>query len=197
MKCLINNLPFLLFLLLLACTNNKALPEFQWRGLANPGVTKVKVETKKSIDSASEAMVGRTESGLEVLGIEHKLGPKSFDEIFSKMKFLLDSIYQDQNAPYPGQITKIISCPEQFRPRPLPEKSDALTSRKGFLLMANSREVFGACDVGSAQYQAAYLLIGCRGENIAYEIKLFIPAGAGRAEELEGIYGHFVCRKKN
>lgn len=192
MNFLKNVLSFSLFFFSLACTN-KTQSEFQWKGLVNLGVTDIKIETKKPMISESEILAGQSEKGLRLRVIKHLGGAEQFDELFTRIAFLLKSIYQDQEAPYPGQITKIISCPENFRPRPLAESNDSIAKRKGFLLMANSREVFGACDATSVRFHALHALVLCKTKNILFEIKLFQPAGEKSMEELKNIYEGFSC----
>jgi hypothetical protein len=81
-----------------------------------------------------------------------------------------------------------------LKPRALPAKEDSAMKSRGFLLMANSREVFGACDAASIHFQAAYILVGCKAANVAYEIKMFLPAGGKSAEELARVYDRFLCK---
>lgn len=184
--------PFLFSLFLFACTS-KVMPELQWKGLSNQAITGLKLEPKRLMGQDSESLAGQAESGLALRIIERKGGAKSFGEFFGRIEFLLNSIYQDHQAPYPGQITQVLSCPKDLRPRPLPEKEDPEAKRKGFLLMANDREVFGACEAGKVHFHAAYILIACKKEDIAYEIKMFLRPGEKSMEELARIYESFSC----
>ncbi len=189
-----NGLVFFLILVLFACTSDKVQTEFQWKVLANERLTGLKTRLEKSTAEGPEVLVGQAKSGLELRVIEHPGGVKSMNAIFSRIELLLKSAYQEQDAPYPGQITKTVRCPVNFRPRPLPMREDAAAIRKGFLLMANDRRVFGACDASVIKFYAVHLLLACKTSDIVYEVKIFIPSAEKGMEELERIYDSFVCK---
>ena len=176
-----------------ACTP-KVQPALDWRSLANPEIKEVKAEAARMMVSGAYLLEGKAASGLVVRVAEHGKEAGSFEKHFEKMGLLLDNLYQPHGSPYPGQVTKTIACPAELMPRALPAKIEAAMRSRGFLLMANSREVFGACDAGSVHYQAAYVLVGCKEQNVTYEIKLFLLAGSDAARELERVYDHFSCK---
>ncbi len=88
-------------------------------------------------------------------------------KIISDRKFLLNLLFMPTISPYPQEITQVIECPKEFKP-----KSEIIKDGEVFTLFAGERFNFGICSQDLVKYSAVYGIFDC-GEKGVFEIWLY------------------------
>tara|TARA_Y100000310_G_scaffold345343_1_gene463958 strand:- start:5545 stop:6060 length:516 start_codon:yes stop_codon:yes gene_type:complete len=100
---------------------------------------------------------------------------------------LYSSLFNVQRPGYPGQHTKFIACPEEFKP-----SFDTVEVDRGmisyFLGYANVNLVYGACVDDLILYRTLNGWVEC-GENRLIEFEYFVPRGI----EVESFLDRISC----
>ncbi|MFH1423449.1 MAG: hypothetical protein ABIG29_00645 [Candidatus Nealsonbacteria bacterium] len=97
--------------------------------------------------------------------------------------FLLNSLFLPTTSPYPGVITNIIECPEEFRP-----KVKAVENGTVYALFAGDRFNYGVCAQDLVAYFSAYGIFDCPKKGI-FEIRIF----SKEEKDVGSIIGSFKC----
>ena len=82
-------------------------------------------------------------------------------------KYLLDSLFLPTASPYPGVITNVIECPEEFKP-----KITAVENGTIYTLYAGERFNYGVCAQDLVAYHSAYGIFDCKDKGI-FEVRIF------------------------
>ncbi len=76
------------------------------------------------------------------LHVQEGVGPEQVDAAVKEQWSHIHNLFQDHQAPYPGQLSHTLRCPEAFLPQRLETLGDALL---GVRLYANERLAYGGC----------------------------------------------------
>jgi len=98
-------------------------------------------------------------------------------------KFLLESLFLPTTSPYPGVITNIRECPEEFKPKVHYHENGSI-----YTLFAGARFNYGVCAQDLVEYYSAYGILDCK-EKGTFEVRVF-----SKSEDLpETIAQSFKC----
>lgn len=83
-------------------------------------------------------------------------------------------IFEDAAAPYPGEISDVISCGDQYKPTYLSKKINGIDISyfSGFV---NDRLVFGSCVSDQAAYKDTLAMFYCGNQHKFYQIEIITP----------------------
>jgi hypothetical protein len=107
-------------------------------------------------------------------------------------KSLIDSLFVTQPAPYPGVVTRIIDCPEEFKP----EEGTIKTSDMKidyYIMYSNDRFFYGVCSPDLIKYRSVVGLAYCKTKNTFVEIELFTIAEKFDKEYSINLLNSFSC----
>lgn len=85
---------------------------------------------------------------------------------------VFNSIYEPKRVDYPGQYSKFIECPNEFKPLHK-ETYEKNSFAKYMISYANSNKAPGACSQDLIGYKHLYGFKYCRSEKAVYEIEIF------------------------
>jgi hypothetical protein len=87
----------------------------------------------------------------------------------------MKALFEKAAAPYPGEVSDVIQCPEEFRPifGTTNQNNLQISHFTGFL---NSRLVFGACTADQVIYQAVLALFYCPEQKQLFQLEIIAPA---------------------
>lgn len=168
--------------------NYRRSPYLQWKSLTHQRLSNVRLETPN--ENEISAFVG---DGTVVKAVLLEATARSLEQLMQGIQFKLDSIYQDYQVPYPGQVSEKVSCPIEFRPKPLPDQDNESVAKKGLWMYANDRLTIGACDQSNVFFKAINLILNCKKSGNIFEIKVFIPSNLADDQQLMDIYQGFSC----
>ena len=98
--------------------------------------------------------------------------PSLGDDYLKKKLNLIFYIYQDQDSPYPGFVSKTIGCQPEYLPKEFSFRYDKTTVRV-VELFANERMIFGSCRPSEVAFRSLYAVVLCKDRSTAYELILF------------------------
>lgn len=98
-------------------------------------------------------------------------------------KFLLESLFSQTAAPYPGVITNVIECPEEFKPKIVEAENGTM-----YTFFAGERFTYGICTQDLIVYYSTYGIFECK--NDIFEVNVFSEK---EGEEPERIVESFHC----
>jgi len=85
---------------------------------------------------------------------------------------LFKSIYQGKRVDYPGQFSKVIDCPDQFKPNFFP--GSVADGKLGYFLgFANKNKVPGSCAADLVSFRYFYGLLYCKNRSEVIEMEAF------------------------
>ncbi len=96
------------------------------------------------------ALISSTEDRLRIRvseGIDRAQALK----LVRESRAMIDNLFADRQAPYPGQLSHTLRCPERFLPAEVVAKGNALVMLR---LFANGRLAFGGCSEDLLRYRA-------------------------------------------
>lgn len=129
--------------------------------------------TKETLEAKGRDMV------LKMTKVDTNAPKKYIDD----KKFLLESLFLPTTSPYPGVITNVRECPEEFKPK-VREKEQGII----YTLFAGARFNYGVCAKDLVEYYSLYGIFDC-GEKGIFEVRLF-----SKQEENPGtLVGSFRC----
>ena len=95
-------------------------------------------------------LVDHGEARLRV-GVTHELDPIRAEQRIDQERQRIDALFGDRQAPYPGELSHSLKCPDAFKPADHPNKGSARTMVR---LFANERLAFGGCSDDLLAYRA-------------------------------------------
>ena len=98
-------------------------------------------------------------------------------------KFLLESLFLPTTSPYPGVITNIRECPDEFKPT-----VEEVEQRIIYTLFAGSRFNYGVCAKDLVEYYSAFGIFDCKEKGI-FEVRIFSKT----KEQIQPFIGSFSC----
>ncbi|MAE71442.1 MAG: hypothetical protein CME06_13365 [Gemmatimonadetes bacterium] len=138
--------------------------------VSRPGAKETDVQgllatIKANIDLPAEARVLKAEQGegelvmalisvaedrLRIRVSEH-LDRAEATELVQQSRAMIENLFMDRQAPYPGQLSHSLRCPDRFLPREIDSSDSALLMLR---LFANDRLTFGGCSEDLLRYRA-------------------------------------------
>jgi hypothetical protein len=98
-------------------------------------------------------------------------------------KFLLESLFSPTTSPYPGFITNVVVCPEEFKPTMKDAENGTI-----YTLFAGDRFTYGICAQDLVAYDSVYGVFDCKEKGI-FEVQLFAKTKEGLEPRIES----FAC----
>jgi hypothetical protein len=135
----------------------------------------------------AEAKEGRLQTALAAIG-EDRLRVRVFDDhdpasaqkLSSDMRAQFLNLFGDRQAPYPGQLSQTLTCPERFLPVELETSNSMLLQMQFF---ANARFGYGGCDESLLAYRSTMGLFYFPESRLFFQVEYFEPA---QEDELNG-----------
>ncbi|MBI2134856.1 hypothetical protein HYU09_02620 [Candidatus Woesearchaeota archaeon] len=159
-------IPFLVLLYLDYRSANNNAYELQ---ISNNFIKKFNLEDV-SYGQDFKAFNGRYEDVILKIKVLNNLDfNQSMDYISGKI-FLINSIYRNMDSPYPGHLSNIIKCEEEFKPRTIENSPFDY-----YILYASDRFIYGACSLDLIRYTSMLYYIHCNETDELYQIELFVP----------------------
>jgi len=126
-----------------------------------------------------ELAAERGETTVKLTRIETEAREKYIED----KKFLFESLFLPTTSPYPGVITNVIECPEEFKPK-------LTKTEKGtfYALFAGERLNWGICAEDLIEYYSTFGIFDCEEKGI-FEVRAFSKA----KHEAETIVRSFTC----
>ena len=104
---------------------------------------------------------------------------------------MLNSLFSNVPAPYPGMITNRVTMPDSLRPRML-EIVVAGVSLPLYALPASARHTYGVTEESQAAFQAGVLFLYDQVGRTFYRCDLFIPAAGFSDSKLKDFFSGFT-----
>jgi len=98
-------------------------------------------------------------------------------------KFILESLFLPITSPYPGAITNVIECPEEFKPKVHEVENGTI-----YTLFAGERFAYGICAEDLVAYYSTFGIFDCKERGI-FEVRIFSKT----KEQLQPLIRSFVC----
>jgi hypothetical protein len=111
--------------------------------------------------------------GLKILKTDSEVKAESY--IGDKLA-IFKSIFETRRVDYPGQYSKVIECPQEYKPQFL--SRNLLDGTFSFYVgYANKNKVAGACASDQIFYNHFFGLAYCKNKSTVYEIEGFFKLG--------------------
>jgi len=97
---------------------------------------------------------------------------KAADSLVSDKNAILEAQYEIRDAPYSGEVTKEVVCPEEFKP-----VKNAVSNRHSlanYQLYSTKRFTYGVCAGDLVAYKSFLGFFYCDGKGL-FQIKIFVP----------------------
>ena len=95
-----------------------------------------------------------------------------FKKYINEKAAMIESLYEIRGAPYPGEITQEIICPEEFKP--VKNKVQNNFSLGNYVLFASKRLTYGVCAKDLANYKSFIGYFNCNNDKL-FQIEFFVP----------------------
>jgi hypothetical protein len=119
--------------------------------------------------------------------------PHDIDAVTHLMKLNIESLFQDYVAPYPGVVSKKITCPDEFKPTKISLNNKQGTFN-GYLFYANSRYTPGECVKNNISYFYYRGLFKCHEKSTVVDLVLFSPyKPLLKDKSIENTLGNLSC----
>jgi len=129
------------------------------------------------------------EAGGKLLKIEmiRDLGPEEAARTREERLTMLNSLFSNVPAPYPGMITNQVTMPDVLRPRKL-EITVTGVPLPLFILPASARHTYGVTEESQAAFQAGVFFLYDQPGRTFYRFDLFLPAAAFSEASLKAFF---------
>ena len=128
-------------------------------------------EIVSSIGNTSSYEFEDNEKSISIRKYTHQKSETATSFIENKLA-VFNSIYEPKRVDYPGQYSKFIECPVEFKPL-YKEAYEKNGFAKYMISYANSNKAPGACSQDLIGYKHLYGFKYCRNEKAVYEIEIF------------------------
>jgi hypothetical protein len=118
--------------------------------------------------------------GLKILKTDSESKAESY--IGDKLA-IFKSIFETRRVDYPGQYSKVIECPQEFKPQFMSRNFVGGTFSY-YVGYANKNKVAGACASDQIFYNHFYGLTYCKNKSMVYEIEGFFNLGGNSLNAL-------------
>jgi len=115
------------------------------------------------------------QNGVNLLKIEMR--PSSLAETNQAIQTQLTrtrGLFEDAAAPYPGEISNVIACSNEYKPVYSSKKQNGINVSyfEGYV---NDRLVFGSCADDQAKYHDTLAMFYCAKQKKFYQVEVIIP----------------------
>lgn len=146
----------------------------------------------KNLSRSGDGRAARSieaEAAGKLLKIEviRDLSPEEAARTREERLTMLNSLFSNVPAPYPGMITNSVTMPDGLRPRKL-EISVAGTPQPLYILPASPRRSYGVTEEAQAAFQAGVLFLYDPANRTFYRLDLFLPAAGFSELTLSGFF---------
>ena len=120
-----------------------------------------------------------------------RLNKKSALNLVLEKNAILNSQYEARDSSYPGEITKEIVCPREFKPIENIIKNGNSVST--FQVYATQRLTYGVCAEDLIFYKSFYGFFYCYGKGL-FQIEIFVPKNDSKSfYEVANQISSFAC----
>jgi arylsulfatase A-like enzyme len=159
-------------------------------GLSVPGGETFRLT--KNLSRSGDGHAARSiegEAAGRLLKIEaiSNLSPEEAARTREERLTMLNSLFSNVPAPYPGMITNQVTMPDGLRPRKL-EVRVAGVPQQLYILPASPRHTYGVTEEAQAAFQAGVLFLYDQTNRTFYRCDLFLPAAGFSEASLTGFF---------
>ncbi|MSP56300.1 MAG: hypothetical protein EXR69_11965 [Myxococcales bacterium] len=90
------------------------------------------------------------------------------------VRSMIDGLFEPRQAPYPGELSHTLQCPEEYQPMDVVERGDALALLQ---LYANDRLTFGGCSADLLRYHTTVGYFYSAGSRRLFGVEYFAIVG--------------------
>lgn len=159
-------------------------------GLTVPGgdtFRLVKNFTRTGTDHPARSIEAEAVGKLLKIEVIRDLGPEEAARTREERLTMLNSLFSNAPAPYPGMITNQVTMPDTLRPRKL-EITVAGVSLPLYILPASSRHTYGVTEEAQTAFQAGVFFLYDQPGRILYRFDLFLPAAGFSEASLKAFF---------
>lgn len=159
-------------------------------GLSVPGGESFRLTKNLSRSNGSQAARSiEAEAVGKLLKIEviRNLSPEEAARTREERLTMLNSLFSNVPAPYPGMITNSVSMPDALRPRKL-EINVAGTPQPLYIMPASARRSYGVTEEAQAAFQAGVIFLYDQANRTFYRCDLFLPTAGFSESNLSGFF---------
>ena len=150
---------------------SSAIPEDKNAFAAGPTLPGYSFQLKPSLGASKYFEANSEQAAIQLRFIPAQDGDVAEAFIEDKLA-LFKSIYQSKRVDYPGQFSKVIECPDQFKPNYFP--GSVAEGKLGYFLgFANKNKVPGACVADLVSFRYFYGLLYCKNRSEVIEVEVF------------------------
>lgn len=108
---------------------------------------------------------------------------------------MFKSVFEPKRVDYPGQYTKTIECPPEYKPKYFERNSSEVSDGEFvyFLGYANSNKVAGACSEDLIAYRHVYGMLDCELVHKIVKIEYFTNITSDNTKYIEEFVGKVSC----
>lgn len=135
----------------------------------------VQLDLAAEVDSIAElpghtTILARSGSDRLRIAITTDLDPADAPTRVAEVLAVIDNLFGDRQAPYPGQLSNTLRCPDEYKPRSLPRGpwAEAVLG-----LYANDRLAFGGCSEDLLRYHATVGIFYDPGTRRLFQVEYF------------------------
>ncbi len=93
--------------------------------------------------------------------------------LLDNLNYSIKSVFRNREAPYPGALSKKLTCPSEFIPQFKTMTNNTL-DKQTYLLHANERFSFGSCNKEFIKHKVSIAILYCKKENNIISITYFL-----------------------
>lgn len=167
-------LPLLSLLALSGCFSEKpAFNKVFADRVENPWLNDFKLDSEKQ--NGSLRIYQFKNKSVEMTVTSITMDPVVAPRYFADKEAVVDGLFAEQTSPYPGQLTKTVTCAPEYRP--IKNNVDQKEFKAVYFeLYANDRKLYGICAPEQIFYKSYYALIHCPKSGLILDLRLYYPA---------------------
>jgi hypothetical protein len=159
----------LLIQFLFGCVKEKKKTEKELRTL---GISIKGIDNFILLENKNNRLVFDSNGTLLIISVFKNLDDTSTKKLVNDKIAILESQYEVRGAPYPGEITQNIVCPEQFKP--IKNIINNQYSLANYQLYSTKSLTYGVCVKDLAAYNTFLGFFYCDKKRL-FQIELFVP----------------------
>ncbi len=137
------------------------------------GISIMGIEAFREIDIKNDKIMAKDNGSLLIISLNKNVNVDMAQRIVNDKIAVLESQYEIRNAPYPGEVTREVVCPEEFKP--VKNIIDNQHSMANYMLYSTISFTYGVCAKDLIAYKAFFGLFYCEKRNNLVQIELFVP----------------------
>jgi hypothetical protein len=166
---------FFFLLNALGCTSRNTKNPFAAEGLVNAELPARfgEVKTENGVSRAN------SDADVDLNWTTSKTNADAALKTWTDKSFLLNGLFANRPAPYPGAFTRTVTCEGEY----LPETEELQIPGgwiKHHVLFANDRRIFGVCTPEARHFRVLYFFVYCTKPGHLIEGKAHFPAATDK-----------------